>query len=239
MVDTKEEQNYKRLRKLGQELHIPIFEAFLELEVRDKEGKVIQRHRQRSHSWVRNAYNLMFCQLAAKDADDDTFEAGKLNIKDTGGLVRSGAYPLYIAHSATISVDVAGNRGYRALAGGDTYGILIGTGTGAESFEDFELGTQIADGTGVGELSHVESEAHSITWTVGTLTLKNELVRYFNNNSGGSIGVNEVGLAAYGAVGGSTAHKWLNARDKLGATVTIPDTGQLKVTYTISLVYPA
>ncbi|GAI82076.1 unnamed protein product, partial [marine sediment metagenome] len=28
-------------------------------------------------------------------------------------------------------------------------------------------------------------------------------------------------------------------RDKLASTVTVPDTGQLKVTYTIQLVFPA
>ncbi|GAI36690.1 unnamed protein product, partial [marine sediment metagenome] len=38
MLDLKEERKYKRLRKLGQELHIPIPEAFWTLEVFDKDG---------------------------------------------------------------------------------------------------------------------------------------------------------------------------------------------------------
>ena len=59
-----DERKYRQLKKLGQELRIPIPEAFWELEVRDKDGKVIQRHKQRSHSWVRNAYNFLFSELA-------------------------------------------------------------------------------------------------------------------------------------------------------------------------------
>ena len=62
MIDILEEQKYEQLRKLGTELHIPVVEAYLELEVRDKDGNIVKRHRQRSHSWVRNAYNLFFAQ---------------------------------------------------------------------------------------------------------------------------------------------------------------------------------
>ena len=69
------ERKYQQLQKLGQELKIPTFEAFLEFEVRDGNGKTIHHHRQRSHSWVRNAYNHLFCQVAAKDAS----EVAKLN----------------------------------------------------------------------------------------------------------------------------------------------------------------
>ncbi|GAH72404.1 unnamed protein product, partial [marine sediment metagenome] len=63
-----------------------------------------------------------------------------------------------------------------------------------------------------------------------------DLVRYFNNNSGGNVDVNEVALVTNGYFGG--AHIWMQSRDKLGATVTVPSTGQLKVTYTVELTYP-
>lgn len=244
MLNIKEEQQYSQLRKLAQELHIPIFEAFLELEVRDKDGKVIYQHRQRSHSWCRNAYNMMFSQLAGKDADDDTWGAGKLSVKDTGNTLRHGDGPISIGNiasdSSLRSVDFAAvsSGGLRAIAGDDDYGILIGSGTNAESFEDYVLQTKIVNGTVAGQLSYVESEAHAITWTGGTLTLKNDLIRYFNNNSGGSVDVNEVALVTRGCVEDED-RLYLLARDKLGATVTVPDTGQLKVTYTISLTYPA
>lgn len=251
MLDTKEERQYKRLRELGQKLHIPIPEAFITLEVFDKDGKLIQRHHQRSHSWTRNAYNVLFCQLAGKDADDDTFGAGKLCQKDFGGALVNGNFPASISvgtDKAEIGpsdsfADVGyqeQNSGYRARAGEDANGILVGSGTNAESFEDFELQTQITEGTGAGQISHVASEEHSISYAA--LVFKNTLIRYFNNNSdpAGDRDINEVGLVAvFAPATGSTTKAALMSRDKLASTVTVPNTGQLRVTYTIQLTYPS
>lgn len=237
MLDLKEEQQYTELRKLAQKLHIPIPEAFLELEVRDKDGKVIQRHKQRSHSWVRNAYNLMFSNLAGKNGNDATFGAGKLNIKAVDGTIKYGAYPIFIGreYSTTIEGTAAGG-GYRAAAAAVNRGIVVGSGTNAESFEDYALQTQIVEGTGAGQLSHILSEEHAVSYA--DTTLKNTLIRYFNNNSGGDISVNEVALYTLGGAGGGTSY-WCTSRDHLASTVTVPNTGQLKVTYTIQLTYPA
>jgi len=246
MVDLKEERQYKRLKELGQKLGIPVPEAFLTLEVLDRDGKLIQRHRQRSHSWVRNAYNVIFCQLAGKDADDVAFGAGKLCQKDTTGILREGDYPAAIAAGTGSAPRLAtsdglsagaSNSGYRVAASEDGWGIIVGSGINVESFEDYVLQTPIAEGAGPGQLSHAQSEDHSISYAA--LVMKNELVRYFNNNSGGNVSVNEVALVA--GAGGSIAstNKVLMSRDKLASTVTIPDTGQLRVTYTIQLTYPS
>jgi len=232
----KTEKNYRKLGGLAQKLGVPIFEAFLTLEVFDKNGKLIKRHHQRSHSWVRNAYNHMFSQLAGVDIDDSTFGAGLLSAKDTGGIVRYGSYELFI-QSYMFSVESVG-YGYRAGATVDDFGIVVGSGTNAESFEDYVLQTPIADGTSAGQLSYVESAAPAIVWTAGTLTLKNDLIRYFNNNTGGNVSVNEVSLIQYCRIE-DNVYYILHVRDHLASTVTVPDTGQLKVTYTISLVYPS
>ena len=231
MVDLKEERQYEQLRKLAKELHIPIPEAFLTLEVFDKNGNLLQKHHQRSHSWVRNAYNHLFCQLDAKNASDGTFGAGKLSIKDTGGTVGSGATALTVQGNC----DTLG-QGYLAVAASVLHGILVGSGTNAESFEDYVLQTLITNGVGAGQLSYIASQLHSISYAA--LTLTDELVRYFNNNSGGVVSVNEVAIVVAG-VAGVVQRKWVQSRDKLPATVNIPDTGQLKVTYTIQLVYPS
>lgn len=233
MTKGQEEQKYKQLKKLGRELNVPVPEAFLTLEVFDKDGKLISRHHQRSHSWVRNAYNMLFSGLAGKDGSDSTFEAGKLSIRGTNGTVEYGTYP--IAQIFSSSIDGTA-YGYRAAAGEDSWGILVGSGENAESFEDYVLQTQIDDGSGGGQLNHVASEAHAITYTDTTLT--NTLIRYFNNNSGGSIDVNEVALVVRAKVQNLT-RQWLQSRDKLASTVSVPDTGQLKVTYTIQLAYTA
>ena len=239
----KYERYYREFARIGRLLGVPVFEAFLTLETFDKNGKRTSYHKQRSHSWTRNAYNLMFSQLASKDGDDaTTFAGGYLNIKNTAGIVRSDSNPISISSGFSTSspnlhpVDVAG-YGYLAAAGIDTFGILVGTGTNAESFEDYALQTKIATGSAATELAYGLHEAHAETYTSGTKTYDVDIVRYFNNNSGGSITVNEIGLVTNGYAPGSDNDKFLVARDKLGTGVEVADTGQLKVTYTISLVY--
>ncbi len=230
-----EESRYERLRKLGQELHIPISEAFWGIEVRDGNGMVVLSLRQRSHSWVRNAYNHMFTQLAGKNGNDALYGAGKLNVKDTAGTVRSASTPI-----GQSDADVDGTAyGYRGPAGNDTWGIQVGSGANPENFEDHQLQAKVANGVGAGQLSYVEQDPHVIAYDAGTRVLSNTLVRYFNNNSGGPINVNEVALVLNQPQGGAVFGKWMQARDKLAATVAVPNTGQLKVTYTVQLAYPA
>ncbi len=230
-----EESRYEEVRRLGQELHLPIPETFWELEVRDRDGMIIQRLRQRSHSWVRNAYNHMFSQLAGKNGNNTTFGAGYLNVKDTSGTVRYATSPV-----GQSSADIDGTSyGYRGPAGNDTWGIQVGSGTNPESFEDYMLQTKIANGVGAGQLSYIEQDPHVITYDPGTKVLINTQVRYFNNNSGGAVNVNEVALVVNQPQGGAVYGKWMQSRDKLASTVTVPSTGQLKVTYTIQLAYPA
>jgi len=234
MLDLKEEQKYKQLRKLAQELHIPIPEVFLTLEVFDKDGKLIQKHHQRSHSWVRNAYNGLFSIMACKDLDDATFGAGLLSFKDFTGAVDHADRP-YGFYTDTVD---GTNHGYRAPAAEDGWGILVGSGVNAEDFEDYVLQTPIVEGTGGNQLNHVESQPHSISYA--DLTLTNTLVRYFNNNTVGetNVDVNEVALATLASNPGAD-EKFVFSRDHLASTVIVPSTGQLRVTYTIQLTYPA
>ena len=190
---------------------------------------------QRSHSWVRNAYNMLFCALASVDANDAAVGAGKLNIKKPDEAVENGASP--IAQERMGSMQDAG-KGYAAGAGIATCGIVVGSGIDAESFEDFKLQTLIANGTGVGELSYIASEPYSISYAAPILS--SELVRYFNNNTVGEtdVDVDEVGLIVRAYVD-QAMQSWYNSRDKLASPVVIPHTGQLRVTYTISLTYPS
>ncbi|MHA6710982.1 hypothetical protein [Dehalococcoides mccartyi] len=230
-----EEARYERLRRLGQELHIPISETFWELEVKDRSGKVIQHLKQRSHSWVRNAYNHMFSQLSGKNANYGTFGPGYLNVKDTSGTLRQAAAPV-----GQSDADIDGTTyGYRGPAGNDTWGIQVGSGINPESFEDYMLQTKIANGVGAGQMSYIEQDPHVIAYNAGTKVLSNTMVRYFNNNSGADVSVNEAALVVNQPQGGTVYGKWMQARDKLAATVTVPNTGQLKVSYTVQLTYPA
>jgi hypothetical protein len=215
------EREYRKFAQLGKKLGIPVMECFLEMEVTMPDGKrQIHQHKQRSHSWVRNAYNLIFVGACRFSTTDSTFGAGTLGMKDVGAVARSNS-------DAATAYSVVGP------SGDDTYGILVGSGITAESFEGYALITKIANGTGAGQLSYVAGVAHTLSYVGGTKTLTATLVRYFNNNSGGNVDVNEIAIVLHGSF------LYVITRDLLVSTVTIPDTGQLKVTYTINLVYPA
>jgi len=234
MVDVKEKE-YEELKKLGQKLHIPIPEAFWELEVTDKDGKVIQKHKQRSHSWTRNAYNNLASQLMVIDGNDTAFGAGKINIKDTAGSLKyenSGIDSTYVYTTGDVESPGSG-YGFMEDAGEIAHGIVIGSGTNAESFEDYALQAQISNAT----MAHSISSAPVKSYDAQTKVYQVQHIRYFNNNSGGDVAVNEVALYTYSYFKG--AGSWCVSRDKLASTVTVPNTGQLKVTYTIQLTYPA
>lgn len=92
-----------------------------------------------------------------------------------------------------------GNSGdiYACNAGlGDgSYGVVVGTGVGAEANDDYQLGTKIAHGTGSGEL---EYEGTNWAYPHDEAGGKEfDIWRSFHNDSGGSITVQEFGIYAY------------------------------------------
>lgn len=232
------ERKYRRLVALGKELGVPVPQVFLEMEVKMPDGRVVHHHRQRSHSWCRNAYNHLFSELAAVDGSDNTYAAGKVSTKSTAGVVCFGAGA--IAQQNGFPMGTAG-WGYTAAAGDVTLGIVVGSNVGAENFEDFVLLTPIANGTGAGQLTYVASQVYVVSYVAGTKTLSATLVRFMNNNTVGmtDVTVREVALVNGALYTGAGAGKLgMQSRDHV-ADIVIPATGQLKVTYVISLVYPA
>ncbi|MFC1970669.1 hypothetical protein ACFLV0_01855 [Chloroflexota bacterium] len=236
-----EEALYDELKTLGLELHIPVPEAFWKLEVMDRAGNPLQIHQQRSHSWNRNAYNMIMSGLAGIGGNDNTFGGGKMNLKKTdGGITYSAAYtwPLhYWGNNRTTSQENAG-RAYRGALSSTWNGIVLGTGAGAEGFEGYALDSLITEGVGAGQFNYAEQAAPVKSYNAGTLTYSVEMVRYMNNNSGGLVGVNEVAIYAYWGIGNYQGI-YMACRDKLGATVNIPNTGQVRVTYTVQMAFPA
>jgi hypothetical protein len=233
-----EELGHRLLRAGGLALHVPICEAKILIESFDtqtKNQRLIQSYKGYGHSWTRNAYNQLFSTLAAVNGSDNTFEGGKLSIRGTNGTVEFGAQGLGL-EPANMTTAGKGNIG---LVGDVSQGIVVGSGVNAESFEDYVLQTIIANGAGAGQLNYIQSQATVVSYVVGTKTLTATLVRYMNNNSGGNVSVNEIALIATAWLAGGFERFIVMSRDHLGATITIPDTGQLKVTYAISLVYPA
>jgi len=206
----------------------------IKLEVRDRNGILVQLVFDEAHSFTRNFFNLMVnIAMDVPLNDATTFGDGFLNMKRTDGVVVITAQITSIRGSGAAGAE---GEGYRESAGQDAHGVLVGTSNQAFSFEDFDLIAQIADGTGAGQMSHTLVDAYSPTWAGGTKKWTTDIVRFFNNNSGGAIVVEEAALVTESTIGGTTNQQALLSRDLTG-TVSIPDGGQLKVTY--SLVSPA
>ena len=238
----KSEKDYLEYARLGQKLGIPTFEAFLELEVRNQQGETVLKHKQRSQSWVRNAYNLLFTEMAAVAG----YSGHNLHVVDIGGVTRSQTPDGYMAGAHSIGHSkmnpgkcavITISYGYHASSGDDSFGIMVGSDNTPESFSDYALAAKISNGTGAGQFSHAAMVLPTVS-DIG-LTKKAEWQRYFNNNSGGNVTVNEVGLVANGTTADDYSAKFMMARDVLLSTITVPDTGQLRVTYTIQVTYPA
>lgn len=137
--------------------------------------------------------------------------------------------PVAVTNTAGSSVTtLAGmNRGLQTDAGTttSTYGIQVGTGTSAESINDTALQTQIAHGTGAGQLQYGSMTFGAPSTTATTTTFR--FTRVFTNGSGGTVTVQEIGLVSRDII---NTNSFLWVRDLTGA-VAVGNGSQLTVNY--------
>jgi hypothetical protein len=216
---------FAELKKLSTELYVPVPEVFVRREIMNPGCETIIKD-SRSHTWVRNYYNLIFTHCSGiKDYTSATYGAGDLNFRAINGTVYGDNGTMRTSLPELIPLAT-----YT-----DTAGILIGTSSAAYSFDDYALGAKIAHGTGSGQMSYQFMEQQTPVYISGTKEWVQTAKRVFNNNSSGAIGVKEVGWGFRSSAGNFT----LLARDVLGSTDTINVGGQYTVTYTVKLTFPA
>jgi len=190
----------------------------LTITVKDKDGKIIKVHKQKSHSFVANFLNGL-AQLFVQPS------------QTTGNKVYSSVL-------TNGSSDYAwGNYAINAPAGNSIFGIVIGTGTAKPTPSDFELGNQIANGTGSGQM---EYNAMSFNPSSGTVTISGntsyfQITRTFQNQSGASITVTETGIIGLASNVSGTIEYVLIIHDLLSSPITVPNLSILSITYTISI----
>lgn len=231
----KPELDYQDAVMLGRTLGVPVFETFLKLEVTQPDGTVCTVHDERSHTFTRIWWNfftlLGLCTVG--NAVGSGFGQGSLGTKDTAAgtfspnmnVATNGARPVPVYGSAVALLAT-------------TLGIVLGTGRREERFNDFALQSIIASGNGAGQLAYSAQNAPVITWDSATDKFTGTHVRIFNNNSGSTIAVGEVGI--YGSEQLiESANGFLLCRDLLPAAVSVVNAAQLTVTWTISVTYPA
>lgn len=114
-----------------------------------------------------------------------------------------------------------------AGAGGTNGGILVGTGTTANTISTYAMATLIAHGTTANKLSY--GATTSVGYATSGATAYWEINRTFTNSSGGNITVTEVGAA--GRTYNLSSTFILFERTVLGASVTINNGSSKTFTY--------
>jgi len=189
-------------------------EMFLHAHSYDARGRLTQGLIQRSDSFLPNFMGMLYSQLNAPYGGSGTRGSGPTT---------SGANQIFIDDYGAYASDewLTTNGG----SGDASYGIQVGTGTAANSTSTYALASQIANGTGSGQLSY---GSNSYSWSAGTTSTI--VIRSFINNSGGSITVSEVGL-----VWESNGYDFIMIRDVLSSSVTIANGVSFVAQYNISI----
>lgn len=210
MPEAKVETKIEASKEKPAEIDIEPGEVFatLELIVRDKDGNVVEYRKQKSKSFVKQFFQLLYSQgygLGLTPADlVDT-------VKD---ITNTDRRPIAVSTMFKCNAGV----------GSATNGVVVGTGSTAATIDDYALETQIAHGTGAGELQY-----GAMTFgepSAGASISQFRLTRDFANGSGGSIDVSEVGLYVSGG-----SHNFMTIRDVLGTPIAVPNGQTLTVNY--------
>lgn len=208
-------------------MSLPALKTTMKIGIKtwNKGGDLLVDRVEPGHSWVRNAHNYVALYLLTQAYYYSTnFGDGFVGLKTTGALLRSNFY---------LNDTNPRPTGYNAAQGVATYGILVGSGDTAFSFNDINLAAQILHGITAGRMTHQATNMPTISYDAGTKTYSIGINRYFNNNSGGTVTVKEAAL-----VSGFSESSYLGvliARDVLASPVAVVDAGQLLVTYTVSM----
>jgi len=212
----------------------------LTVTVKDKEGKIIKVHKQKSHSFLMNFLAIIATVMANPYASSSTqnFYA----YRNTEGIwwTISNAPPNATDFLAALD-----------SANDSRYGIVVGTGTATPTPNDFNLENQIVNGTGNGQLiygSHTLSPPPNTSGIAGLTTQPTsgiltpsgnttswQISRTFQNQSGTSITVSETGIIVMQTNYSGGNSFILIIHDLLSSPITVPNLSILLITYTISI----
>lgn len=228
-------QGIDDINKKCHAMHIPSPPVqFISAEVRDADGTLSEVYKSKSNTWVRNAYNYLSSVFLPCDTiqGTDTFGAGSMSLKSTAGTTRrKDAFVPYLTSGL---IKYIFNEAANA-----NFGIVIGTGDTAESFEHTSLSAIVAHGTGAGQMSYAIGTNTAATYDSGTKKWTSAFSRTFVNSSGSDITVKEIGVVYSLNYQTGVSDNFLITRDVLASPVTVANGQTLTITYTSEITYPA
>jgi len=200
----------------------PTFNAYLTLIVRDSNEKVVKVHRQRSHSPTKNLLQLLipFYYLNSNSISITIVNTSNSSTSFVPATFTGISYP---SNQKNIS----------------SYLVMIQVGSGSQSnpYNAYGLAAPIANGTGTGQLVYgTPSVSASITASGSSAYFY--VSQTFNNNSGGTVTITEVGIITnintYGPYGGNnySLGNILVWYDVLSSPISVPNGGSVVIYYT-------
>jgi len=206
----------------------PTFDAYLTAVVRDSEGRVVKVHRQRSHSPTANFIGLML-PLTYFNVTGNSY-----TLTNTGGSTFSYK-PVPNASAQCISYPINASN-Y------PTYLLMIQVGSGQQSnpFSATKLASPIANGSGTGQLVYGQPSIPS-NITVSGNSAYFTISQTFNNNSGSTITITEVGIILN--LQFTNTNNYANTNfggvlvwyDVLSSSISVPNGGSVTIYYTFTV----
>jgi hypothetical protein len=203
---------------------LPTFSAHLVAVVRDKDGKIVRVHKQRSHSPTSN-FILLFLPATYYNVTGQLVTI--TNINGTSNQWASFKGPISYPNTAT------NNPSYILM-------IQVGSGQQTNSLTATKLASPIANGSGAGQLVYGLPSV-STNVTVSGSSAYFYISQTFNNQSGAAITITEVGIVTQIQVNGTGCVYTVNLGpllmwyDVLSSSISIPNGGSLTIYYTFTV----
>ena len=208
--------------------HTPTFSAYLTAIVRDSTGRVINVHRQRSHSPTANFMGLL---LPAS-----YYVNGSNSYTITSVTDSTYGYSPAVSYTAPGIIYPYGNTvAYTTFST-----IQVGSGQQSSPFNAHSLAAPIANGSGAGQLVYGSPSLPTNVTASGSSAYV-VLMQEYLNQSGGTVNVTEVGIIIYlqfiAANGGGYTDfgNTLVWYDVLSSAISVPNGGSLTITYTFTV----
>ena len=196
-----------------------MLQAEISIEKYNRKGQLLEKIKQKSRSFLKQFIQLIEVQInqADKSITDITVTDRTVSVQDINLFCVPG-----------------GGHGYpdpsRRTVQVENVGVVVGSGTASVTPSDTKLEAKIAHGTGAGQLVYLGCGLKPVVTSGSDAYV--DLVRFFENNSGGDVTVSEVGIYALGS---SNHYGFCICRDVLSSSITVADGQLLKVRYRIKV----
>ena len=207
---------------------MPTFNTYLTVVVRNSEGRVIRVHRQRSHSPTFNFMSLFLPLQYYINCSCST------SLTNTGNSTNSFA-PGNNSSAKCISYPNAATSFSSFL-----YMIQVGSGQQSNPYNSYSLASPIANGSGSGQLVY-GTPSVSPNITVSGNSAYFIISQTFNNSSGGTVTITEVGIVTQIVIISSNGSnttipgQLLVWYDVLSSSISVPNGGSVTIYYTFTV----